>query len=201
LKTPIFILLAFFLCDTTFSQEAKKIESLDSFFAGIPLQKKYEQWVAHINSHPYLGIDSTNKKNIYSSFKPGVKSHFPFPDSIKVKLLLYSAINIDSLGKFPNDTIKTVSIEGIFGNNKKSRKEAYTCFNDLKLLLKNYHGIKNDGPPFDDAAGFIKGINENFPDVMLFRGYNEEQHFYYVLLLCEFRQRISFKMPKLLPAN
>jgi len=68
------------------------------------------------------------------------------------------------------------------------------------LLLKNYYGVKNEGP-LGDAAGFIKGINENFPDVMLFRGYNEVQNFYFVLLICEFRQRISSKMPKLLPAN
>jgi hypothetical protein len=123
-----------------------------------------------------------------------MKSHFPFPDSIKVKLKLYTAINIDSLGRFSNDTIKTASIEGIFGNSKKAKKETYICFNNLKLLLKNYYGVKNDGPPFKDAAGFIKGINENFPDVMLFRGYDEEQRFYYVLLIYEFRQRMSFKM-------
>jgi hypothetical protein len=195
LKTIIAIIVLF-LCFETSAQETKKIESLDSFFAGIPLQKCYEKWVEHVNSNPYLGIDSAKKSIIYTGFKPGIKSHFPYPDSVKVNLSLYSAINIDSTGKFPNDTIKTVSIQGIFGKSKLAKKQTNTYFNDLKLLLKKFYRTINDDSGFGNAAGFINGINENFPDVMIFSGYNEKQNFYYILMVCEFRQRISFKMPK-----
>lgn len=175
------------------AQGLKKIESLDSFFAGIPLQKSYDKWIEHINIHPYLGIDSVSEKGLYSSFKAGIKNHFPFPDSVKVKILVYSAINIDSSGKFPNDTVKRVSIEALFGSTKKAKKESYTYFNDLKSVLKNYYGTMNDSP-FGDAYGFIKGKNRDFPDVMLFRGYLEAQNFYYVMIVCEFQQRLGFKL-------
>jgi len=61
LKKIFYVLLSFFLCDATFAQEVKPIESLDHFFAGLPLQKSYEKWVEHINAHPYLGIDSISQ--------------------------------------------------------------------------------------------------------------------------------------------
>jgi hypothetical protein len=48
LKKIFPILLIFLLRNTTFSQEVKKFESLDSFFAGLPLQKGYDKWVEHI---------------------------------------------------------------------------------------------------------------------------------------------------------
>ncbi len=193
LKKIFFIFLAFFLCIATFAQEVKKIESLDSFFAGLPLQKNYEKWVEHIYTHPYLGIDSAGKKGLYSSFKPGIKSHFPFPDSVKVKLLLFTGLNIDPSRRFPNDTVRSVFIEGIFGSNKNAKKDADKCFNQLKSLLSNNYKIMNVNPS-GYAVGFIKGINENFPDIILERGYFKEQGFYYVLLLCDYNQRMSFKI-------
>jgi hypothetical protein len=194
LKKIIFILIFYFLSIATIAQELKKVETLDSIFAGIPLKRNFEKWIEHINTHPFLGIDSTGKQGIYSSYKSGIKSHFPFPDSIKVKLKIYSALNIDSCGQYSNDTIKIASLEGNFGNNKKAKKLSSESFKYMKLLLKNYYKTVNEGGVFEDAAGFINGINENFPDVMLFRGYNEEKHFYYILLICEFRQRMSIKI-------
>jgi hypothetical protein len=193
LKKIFTISLAFLLCITTFAQKIKKVASLDSFFAGLPLQKSYAKWVEHINTHPYLGIDSVSKKGLYSSFKPGMKSHFPFPDSVKVKIMLFTGLNIDSSGRLPVDTVISAFIEGVFGNTRNAKKDADKCFNQLKSLLsKNYKIMNSD--PSGYGVGFIKGINENFPDVILERGYFKEQDFYYVLLICAYNQRMSFKI-------
>gem|GEM_PF-4166338 len=82
-----------------------KKHSADSFFAGIPILKGYNKWIEYINGEPGLGIDSIGKRGLYSSIKINKKSHFPFPDSVEVKSLLYTAINLDSSGRFSPDTL------------------------------------------------------------------------------------------------
>jgi hypothetical protein len=191
LKRILSIHLAFSLCLSSFAQEINKVESLDSFFAGIPLQKKYEEWVLHIATH--FGIDSINKRGVHSSFKPGKRSHFPFPDSVKVEMSVYSFVNIDTTGRFPNDTGKSIIIQGVFEKGKKVKKDAWNCFNDLKSVLTSLYPNRNEGID-KNSYGFYNSPNKKFPPVMLFRDYNQITGAYYVILICDFSERVSFKL-------
>ena len=176
----IFIFCSLF--NNAFSQKQNTISSLDSFFAGIPLKKDYNAWVNYIVNHDGLGIDSARPMGIYSSFKNNYRNHFPFPDSIPVKLLLQTAVYKDPSNRFPNDTSRTVYIEGIFGNHKNSQREADKYFNVLYKMLKPYYRNVYGSGSFVE---FTRGKTDRFPYVWLETGFFEEQKFYYVLLITE----------------
>ncbi|MEO7982734.1 MAG: hypothetical protein ABI688_01505 [Bacteroidota bacterium] len=180
MKKLLLLLLAFLPVLRAPAQDQRKIESADSFFAGVPLQKSYENWVLYIATH--FGIDSSNKTGVYSSFKPDTKSHFPFPDSVPVKILLYTAVNTQVSAKIPVDTVRYILIEGVYAGNKIGRKDAYAYFDQLRRMLKVYY--KKNSTYAEDAAYFSGSINKNFPDITLERGYIKERDFYYVILMC-----------------
>ncbi len=123
----------------SFAQDNKTNESLARFFAGIPLQESFEQWVKHVYASPYLGIDSTSKMGIYSSFKPGIKSYYPFPDSALVKMLFQKTVFYDSLTNVSTDSTNTIQIEGVFLNNKEGRKKSIQAFKALRKELNAYY--------------------------------------------------------------
>jgi len=182
MKNIIFLLLTFCSFIGSVAQDVKKIESLDSFFAGVPLQKNYEKWVLHIATN--FGIDSTNKDGVYSSFKSDKKNHFPFPDSVKVKILLSTAINKQTSKKIPVDTTRAVLIEGVWGNSKEDKREAHAYFNRLKSMLNVYY---NKTTSFsENTLNFLESNNRKFPDISLEWGYLKELDFYYVTLMCWF---------------
>ena len=103
------------------AQSPDTITTLDSFFAGIPVKEGFAKWVEYLYNHPHMGLDSANYRGSYSSMKPGIKSHFPFPDSVQVKILAG-----DLLLKI-NETDKLLRshelcIEAVFGDDKVAEK-------------------------------------------------------------------------------
>lgn len=126
----IFLLSRLFLL-TCFasSQDTGGISSLDDLFVGIPLKEGYPKWVEYISAHPFLGFDSANNRGVYSSMKQGIKTHFPFPDSVLVKLLAERQSVVIGGKTLISYTMK---IEGVFGKRNGAREVAKDCFRKLK---------------------------------------------------------------------
>ena len=162
-------------------QQSNRFTTLDRYFAGIPLQSSFEKWFDYVASHPYLGIDSTTKKGNYSSFKPGIESYFPFPDSLKVKILFQKTLFFDTISRQFIDSFKSVQIEGIFGNGKSAKKEAAKFFKGLSRELMKYyrHESRNNYTTFFSYNRFN---SKNLPVCTIYSGYSEEFKFYYVRL-------------------
>lgn len=106
------------------AQDTTKIKSLNAFFAGIPITEGADSCKQFILTNPLFGIDSINEKgSIYSSPKSGMKDHFPFPDSVQVKISisLYKGWTVPVLRTLPMNT-QIVSITALFGTGKSSGK-------------------------------------------------------------------------------
>jgi hypothetical protein len=102
-------------------------------------------------------------------------------------MLLFTEFYIDPSGRLPADTIRSALIEGVFGNSRNAKNDADKCFSQLRSLLsKKYKSIK--GEQTDYAADFTQGMNKNFPDIYLEKGYYKEKNYYYVLLRYEYNQ-------------
>src|SRR6185295_18976651 len=123
----------------SFGQEDHANESLDRYFAGIPLKESFDKWFQYLLNNPYLGVDSFNERGVYSSFKPGMKGEFPFPGVTHVKILFKKIIYYDSLTHVSADSTNEVTIEGVFPDNKMGKKESIEVFRYLVKSLKvNY---------------------------------------------------------------
>lgn len=193
MKKCLAILFLFLYQQSSTAQDIKRINTLDSFFAGIPLQKRFEDWALFINSHQGLGIDSFSKMGIYSSLKPSGPAHFPFPDSVAVKIFITTGIDTDSSGKVLNDTTRSAHIAGLFGNAKKAEKEAERIYSFIQSLLKPfYHAMDTQSTAF--SIGFRNGMNSDFPDMTLDKGFSRISNSYYVRLFCDIRQRPDVKL-------
>ena len=163
------------------AQQSSKFATLDRFFAGIPLQSGFDQWYQYISSHPYLGIDSTTRRGNHSSLKPGIDSHFPFPDIQKVTLTFQKVIYADAMTRQFIDSLKTVEIQGLFGSDKPAKKEAYKFFKGLRReLMRNYRYEYRDY--YEPASWFYRGKSKNFPYCSLHYGYSRRLKSYYVSL-------------------
>jgi hypothetical protein len=163
------------------SQHNNKYATLDRFFAGIPLQSGFGQWFEYVASHPYLGIDSTTRRGNHSSFKPGIKSYFPFPDSLNVQLVFQKLIFADANTGLFVDSLKTIEIEGLFGNGKPAKKESIKFFRGLRReLMSDYRYEYRDY--YEPASWFYRGKSRNFPYCSLHYGYSDRLKSYYVLL-------------------
>ena len=181
MKKIVFVLLLLPVCMGAPAQQENKFATLDRYFAGIPLQSSFENWFYYISSRPWLGIDSTTRKGNYSSFKPGIKSYFPFPDSMTVKILFQKVIYISATTRQFIDSFKTIIIEGNFGSDKFARRESVRFYRGLrKQLMKNYRYEYRDY--YNQASWFYRGKTNNFPYCSLYFGYSEKARFYYVTL-------------------
>lgn len=170
------------------AQEKNNAESLDHFFAGVPLKEDFVKWFNYINGHPYMGIDSSGKRGFYSSLKRGIKSHFPFPDSLPVKLLLKKTIFRDSITNEAFDSAASIMIEGVFPDNKAGRKQSRELFKEIRKTLRRYYRqeiVSN----YSAGSWFKKGKIDNFPDCSIWQGYEESRKFYYVLIGYDFPVR------------
>jgi hypothetical protein len=172
------------VCNTSSLAQQNFVESLDEYFAGVPLQQDFDKWVDYISKNPWLGIDSVKERGIYSSFKSGIGSYFPFSDSVKVKLLIQKLIYNDDLAKKAIDSINQISIEGIFLGDKTGKKQSLNVFKELRFLLEKSYGAQSI--EYFDSPGrisfFSYGKSENFPDCNLQQGYSVEFRFYYVMI-------------------
>lgn len=154
------------------SQNTGGIRSLDDLFVGIPLKEGYPKWVEYISAHPFLGFDSANNRGVYSSMKPGIRTHFPFPDSVLVKLLAERQSVVIGGKTLISYSMK---IEGVFGKRNNAKEAAKDCYRKLKKLLRPYY--RNF-----DGTYFRKGHSPAFPDCSLEWGYLSKIDYYIVLL-------------------
>ena len=185
----IFILFLFISCFLALpGQERQNVETLDHFFAGVPLKKDFANWYHYVRNHPQLGIDSVGVRGFYSSFKPGIGNSFPFPDSLQVKLLLRKTIFYDSVTQKPFDSLSTILIEGVFSDDKAGRKGSRVLFADIRKKLRRHY---KDEVMYAGGSGasFRDGKNSNFPVCSLWLGYERDKKFYYVIIGYDFPQR------------
>ena len=166
----------------SFAQGNNKTETLNDFFAGVPLQESFESWVHYVTTHPYLGIDSFNSRGLYSSFKPGIKNYFPFSDSMKVKLLFQKTVYYDSLTNNPTDSINDILIEGVFQDNKVGKKESIEVFKTVRKKLRANYYNEYMYPDYERYVVFFEGKNMNFPDCFLTQSHSDDLRFYYVMI-------------------
>ena len=172
-------------CNVCCAQSSDANESLDRYFAGIPLRESYEKWVHYIFNHPYLGVDSLSDRGGFSSFKPGIKDHFPFSDFIPVKILFQKTIYYDSVTNKSTDSTNEVSIEGIFPGNKTGRKESLKVFTELRKALRRHYGAEDMAyyeEPDGEGSAFSRGRKDGFPSCSLQQGYSKELAFYFVMI-------------------
>jgi hypothetical protein len=180
-KKAISLLLLFSFSISVWSQQSSRFATLDRYFAGIPLQSSFESWYDYVSSHPYLGIDSSSRRGNFSSFKPGIESYFPFPDSMGVKILFHKVIYMNAATRQFIDSFKQVSIEANFGSDKFARRESVKFYRGLrKELMRNYRYEYRDY--YNQASWFYRGKNKNFPYCSINYGYSERFKFYYVAL-------------------
>lgn len=175
--------LLFLLISFSFSGIAQKhnaITTVDSFFVGIPVKEGFIKWLEYISAHPFMGIDSANYRGSYSSLKNGIKSHFPFPENIQVKILTGREQPSKATIEKPTSQYE-LSIEGVFGNDKSARRAAKNCYDELKSILKKYYKTK-DTDNYFSFIKYSKGINTDFPDIILYMDYSKELGFYFVML-------------------
>jgi hypothetical protein len=178
------ILVLFLVVSGSIVANAQKdinLNSLDRFFGGVPLQQSFEKWFEYISSQPYMGIDSIKERGVYSSFKKGIATNFPFPDSIFVKVLFQKIIYFDSLTNKDVDSVSTIIFEGVFGNDKLAKKESIEFYKKMRKELKKNYKEENSGS-YSFYSFFMKGRNENFLPCQLFRDYSEELKFYFVMM-------------------
>ncbi len=162
------------------AQNIDTITTLDSFFAGIPVQQGFAKWVEYLYKHPNMGLDSANNRGSYSSLKSGA-SHYPFPDSIQVKILAGDELfDIKGVKKLVRS--HDLYIEGVFGNHKRSEKNTWKCYGQLHKLFKKYYSVRNSG---FSSVYYKKGVNDKFPDFSMHIGFSPELNFYYILLIYE----------------
>lgn len=189
MKRSLVIVLYLLLNLSGKAQSADTITTLDIFFAGIPVKEGFTKWVEYLYKHPHLGLDSANYRGSYSSLKPGIKSHFPFPDSVKVKILAEN-----ELRKIPNvnNLIRhnKLIIEVVFGNSNESETSSRKCFEQLKKIVKKYYKIRDN---YKSKIDYSKGININFPDFTLLIDYSKELDFYFVMMITEEEDTIAIR--------
>jgi hypothetical protein len=174
-------LLLFSCCVSSSAQQSSRFATLDRYFAGIPLQSSFENWYDYVSSHPYLGIDSSSRRGNFSSFKPGIESYFPFPDSMGVKILFHKVIYMNASTRQFIDSFKQVSIEANFGSDKFARRESVKFYRGLrKELMKNYRYEYRDY--YNQASWFYRGKSKSFPYCSIYYGYSDRFKFYYVTL-------------------
>jgi hypothetical protein len=185
MKKAIIICIAVLLTAlNTSSQQTNKFANLNRFFAGIPLQSGFEKWSDYVAAHPYLGIDSTTERGNYSSFKPGIKSYFPFPDSLQVKILFQKTMLFDTISRQFIDSFASIKMEGIFGDGKQAKQEATKFYKGLRIEFKKYYRYRSKSQSgFARAHFFRKGKNNSFLNCSLHLSYSKKFNFFYILLL------------------
>jgi hypothetical protein len=183
LKTLILSVIIACNCVASFGQPAHVKGSLDEYFAGVPLRQDFEKWIQYISAQPWLGIDSITDRGGYSSLKTDSSSHFPFSDSTKVKLLFQKMIYYDDVIKKPVDSTNEISIEGIFADNKKGKKESEDMSKELRHQLeRNYRNQDTRYYPNGEETSFTNGKTEQFPNCRLIVAYASDLRFYFVML-------------------
>ena len=178
MKRVFLFTAAFLFLATTNAQNFSVTKSLDDFFAGIPLQKGFAKWIEYISADSTIGIDSSNGRGFYSSIKKG-RTHFPFPDSIQVKILISEEIFYDYMAK-PAGQKETILMEGVFSSDDDGKQLSLFWMKQLKQEFKNRYKRHNGG---NTEIDYSKSTDANFPDFTLNRLPPGHGINYYVVIL------------------
>lgn len=190
-KRTIFF-LSLLLSLASFSQSARQFETLDRFFAGVPLKASFEKWYMHFATNPYLGIDSTNRFGNHSSFKAGIETYFPFPDQTKVKVSFRKIILVDLSSRLPFDSASIIEVQGVFGKDKIAKKESRKFYRGIrKELMRFYRYEYRDY--YDQSSWFYRGKTSNFLNCSLHFGTDEITREHYVLLAYSDQKNLKIK--------
>ena len=158
-------------------------ESLDQYFAGAPIKGGFEKCVKYLVNSPFLSADSVTKRGIYASLRPGIRSHFPFPDSVSVKMLFLKTIFVDSISNTPFDSSYEISIEGVFPDNRQGRRASAKFFFQLqKDLGKHYRSSATSYIHEGQYCFLSMGRTPEFPECSLEQSYYDKLKFYFVLI-------------------
>jgi hypothetical protein len=145
------------------------------------LKGSFDKWYQYVAANRHLGIDSTTRRGNYSSFKKGIDSYFPFPDSLQVKMLFQKVVRIDGRTRQFIDSFKTIDVEGLFGSGRMARKESIRFYKGLRReLMTNYRYEYRDY--FNSASWLYRGKSDAFPNCSIYHGYSEELKSYFVII-------------------
>jgi len=115
----------------------------------------------------------------YSSFKVRA-SHFPFPDSINVKILFRKVLLLDQESRSFTDSSYELYIEGVFGKTKASEKASAEFYETLRRKLSKYYRTQNSLG--EESSAFSIGKNDNYPNCRLTRLFSPSLKTYFVIL-------------------
>jgi len=180
LRKLLLILVCILSMTSKTEAQNTRVKSLDVFFGGIPVSEGIHSCTQHILKDSTLGIDSITPKGIYSSFKPEKKNHFPFPDTVEVKIILvtYKGGPVPTFKELPVGS-KGIAIAGIFGTDKQSRKTSDEVYKQLKKKLADYYAkAEEDGT---EIMYFSKGLTKDFPDCSLIKYPNAVKRYCVIL--------------------
>ena len=180
IKTLLLFAATAFCCFVSSAQSNNAIETLDDYFAGVPLKEGFDKWARHLMADPLIGLDSFNERGIYSSFKPGIKTHFPFPDSIKVKILVTKVVYYDSITKKSFDSTSEISMEAVFENNKAGKKASIAVFKKLRKGLGKHYDREDMSS--SGTLWFTRGRTQEFLNCYLLQDHADDLGFYFVML-------------------
>jgi hypothetical protein len=184
-KLFLIVLFVLFVINCCLTQELPAIQGASALFANIPILKTSKERIEFIAKQTSLGIDSITERGVYSSIKEGYRGHFPFPDSVLVKILS-STQQSTYLASKPPLTIETIAIEGVWGDDKKDKKDVERFFKQLQRYLKQYYKTREiQDISFGDYILFSKGIDSDFPKIQVRYGYEPQLKFYNVLIAYE----------------
>ncbi len=160
-----------------------RIRSLKDLYLGIPVQAGFDNCQKYISGHPLWGIDSIGKRGIYSSFKQG-KDHFPFPDSVSIRLLLAPSRAKAWDTPLWTDSTRGISIEAVLGNHSNSLQTSVRLYKELRKMLKKHYKKRKVNRPasYMYEELFSKGRSKDFPDCILVRGFEPSVNIYFVVL-------------------
>ncbi|OSZ80522.1 hypothetical protein CAP36_04530 [Chitinophagaceae bacterium IBVUCB2] len=165
----------------SFSQSARSFETLDRFFAGAPLQDGFERWYTYFATTAHLGIDSTTRFGNHSSFKSGIETYFPFPDSTLVKIIFKKTLMMDARTRKFIDSASVIEVEGVFGKDKAAKRESRKFYKGVRKELMRFYRYE-----FKDYEGqsswFYRGKTPNFLNCSLHYGTHYRTGEHYVLL-------------------
>lgn len=147
---------------------------LNTYFFGIPLHGDYVARVNYVSDTAMLGIDSVNSQGAFSSVKCGT-NHFPFPDSVPVKILLMPESAV------PLTNHWSVNIEAVFSNDIRGRKKAYQCFSDVRELFRPYYKIETSQYG-ENQFSKMTGKSDQHPNFIMYVEHDMRLNGWFVIL-------------------
>jgi len=117
----------------------QQINSIESFFADIPILQSSEKWLSFIETEKNMGIDSTKGGFVFSSLKDnnGITGKL-FMNATRIRIN-YNKWKIKTGLQTLLDTVESITVLGVFEYSKEGKKKAKRCLSELMAMLKQYY--------------------------------------------------------------